>query len=124
MTDSAELKRKDKELPSWVQVSVGLILGLFILFCVFASLSLLVTPHRQRSILLIIVGFALLHGCLWVLEMCFRLLTERKYRGGLMAPRILRVLSLSFSDSSSGGLLYRLLPGDGARGDISSNVFL
>jgi hypothetical protein len=39
------------------------------------------------------VVLVLVLGCLWVLGKCFRLLTGRKYKGGLMSPRALRVVS-------------------------------
>jgi hypothetical protein len=63
MKHSVELEPKDKELPRWVQIFAGSVLGLFTLLCGLASLSLLITPHKQRPILAIIVGVALLLGC-------------------------------------------------------------
>lgn len=84
---------QEGELPRWVQVPVGLVLGLFTLLCGFASLSLLLVPYKQSPLLAVIVGLVLLLGCLWVLEKCFRLLTGRKHKGGLMTPNTLRVVS-------------------------------
>jgi hypothetical protein len=84
---------QDKELPRWVQVPAGLILGLFTLLCGFASVSLLLVPNKKAPLLAVIVGLLLLLGCFWVLEKCFRLMTGRKNRGGLMSPNALRVVS-------------------------------
>jgi hypothetical protein len=84
---------QERELPRWVQVPVGLVLGLFTLLCGFASLSLLLVPNKQSPVLAVVVGLVLLLGCLWVLEKCFRLLTGRKRKGGLMTPNTLRVVS-------------------------------
>jgi len=84
---------QERELPRWVQVPVGLVLGLFTLLCGFASLSLLLVPNKQSPVLAVLVGVVLLLGCLWVLEKCFRLLTGRKRKGGLMTPNTLRVVS-------------------------------
>jgi hypothetical protein len=84
---------QERELPRWVQVAVGLVLGLFTLLCGLASLSLLLVPNKQSPVLAVIVGLVLLLGCLWVLEKCFRLLTGRKHQGGLMTPNTLRVVS-------------------------------
>jgi uncharacterized membrane protein len=86
----------EKEVPRWVQVLVGLVLALLALLCGFASVMMLVVPNEKSPILTIVVGLVLLLGCLWVLEKCFRLLTGRKNRGGLMAPNTLRVVSFFF----------------------------
>jgi hypothetical protein len=93
MNDLMPLEPEEKELPRWVQVPAGLVLGLFTLLCAFASLSLLLVPHKQSPVLAVVAGLVLLLGCLWVLEKCFRLLTGRKHKGGLMSPNTLRVVS-------------------------------
>ncbi|PYV69010.1 MAG: hypothetical protein DMG96_34995 [Acidobacteria bacterium] len=84
---------REIELPRWAQVPVGIILGLITLLCGFASTVLLFSPNKKSPVLAIVVGFVLLLGCAWVLEKCFRLITGRKKRGGLMSPRALRVVS-------------------------------
>ena len=88
-----QFEHQERELPRWVQVPVGLVLGLFTLLCGLASLSLLLVPNKQSPVLAVVVGLVLLLGCLWVLEKCFRLLTGRKRKGGLMTPNTLRVVS-------------------------------
>lgn len=94
----------EKEVPRWVQVLVGLVLALLTLLCGFASATMLVVPNEKSPILTIIVGLILLLGCLWVFEKCFRLLTGRKNRGGLMAPNTLRVVSFFFLAPPVAGL--------------------
>jgi len=84
---------QEKELNRWIRVPAGLVLGLFTLLCGFASLSLLLVPNKQAPVLAVVVGLVLILGCLWILEKCFRLITGRKNRGGLMSPNTLRVLS-------------------------------
>ena len=97
MTDELPvLVAREKEVPRWVQVPIGLVLGSLTLLCGFASVILLLAPNRKSPILAIVVGLILLLGCLWVLEKCFRLLTGRKNRGGLMTPNTLRVVSFFF----------------------------
>jgi hypothetical protein len=93
MDDLTPLEPQERELPRWVQVPVGLILGSFTLLCGFASLSLLLVPNKQSPVLAVVAGLVLMLGCLWVLEKCFRLLTGRKHKGGLMTPNTLRVVS-------------------------------
>jgi len=88
-----QFRHQERELPRWIQVPVGLVLGLFTLLCGLASLSLLLVPNKQSPVLAVVVGLVLLLGCLWVLEKCFRLLTGRKRKGGLMTPNTLRVVS-------------------------------
>jgi hypothetical protein len=58
-----------------------------------ASRSLLLVPNKQSPVLVVVIGLVLLLGCFWVLEKCFRLLTGRKHKGGLMTPNTLRVVS-------------------------------
>jgi len=86
----------EKEVPRWVQVPAGLVLALLTMLCGFASVTMLVVPNEKSPILAIVVGLVLLLSCLWVFEKCFRLLTGRKNRGGLMAPNTLRVVSFFF----------------------------
>jgi len=100
MTDEPDFKDisetedfREIEFPRWVQVPVGIVLSLFTLLCGFASAYLLFVPNKRAPILAFVVGFILLLGCAWVLEKCFRLITGRKTRGGLMSPRVLRIVS-------------------------------
>lgn len=86
----------EKEVHRWVQVLTGLVLALLTLFCGFAAVTMLIIPNEKAPILTVAIGLILLLGCLWVFEKCFRLLTGRKSRGGLMSPRTLRVLSFFF----------------------------
>jgi hypothetical protein len=86
----------EKEVPRGVQILVGLVLALLTLLCGFASVTMLVVPNEKSPILTVVVGLILLLGCFWVLEKCFRLLTGRKNRGGLMTPKTLRVMSFFF----------------------------
>ncbi len=82
------------ELPRWVRIPAGLVVGLVAVLCAGASLSFLpLALHGPVPILGVAVVLVLVLGCLWVLGKCFRLLTGRKYKGGLMSPRALRVVS-------------------------------
>jgi hypothetical protein len=85
----------EKDLPRWVQIPVGIALGLLTLFCAFASVSLLVMPRKESPapVLAFGVGLVLLAGCAWILEKCFRLITGQKKRGGLLSPKVLRVVA-------------------------------
>jgi amino acid transporter len=94
----------EKEAPRWVQVLVALVLTLLTLLCGFASVTMLVVPNDKSPTLSVVVGLILLLGCLWVFEKCFRLLTGRKNRGGLMAPNTLRVVSFFFLAAPVAGL--------------------
>jgi hypothetical protein len=71
MNEQRAFEHQDKELPRWVQVPAGLILGLLTLLCGFASVSLLSVPNKKAPILATVVGLTLLLGCFWVLEKVF-----------------------------------------------------
>lgn len=90
------LEPREKEVPRWVQVIAGLVLGLLTLLCGYASVVLMIDANQKAPLLAAVVGFVLLLGCVWVLEKRFRLLTGRKNRGGLMRPGTLRVVSFCF----------------------------
>jgi hypothetical protein len=96
MDELPNLESQEKEVPRWVQIPAGLVLGLLTLLCGYASIVLLLEANKKNPILTVVVGFVLLLGCLWVLEKCFRLVTGRKNRGGLMNPRTLRLASFLF----------------------------
>jgi len=96
MDELPNLESQEKEVPRWVQIPAGLVLGLLTLLCGYASIVLLLEANKKNPILTVVVGFVLLLGCLWVLEKCFRLVTGRKNRGGLMNPRTLRLVSFLF----------------------------
>lgn len=83
----------ERDLPRWVQVPAGIVLGLVTIFCIFALLSLWFSPNKPSPVLAAIVFLVLLAGCALVLEKCFRLLTGRKRKGGLMSPTALRVVA-------------------------------
>jgi hypothetical protein len=87
----------EAELPRWIQVPAGILLGLFALFCAFAAIDMVLLAGIKSSpspILAIAVVLILLLVCLWVLEKCFRLVTGRKKRGGLLSPTVLRVVAV------------------------------
>jgi hypothetical protein len=92
--DSEVADIRELELPRWVQVPVGIVLSLFTLLCGFASAYLLFTPNKKAPILAFVVGLVLLLGCVWVLAKCFRLVTGKKTKGGLMSSTALRIVSL------------------------------
>lgn len=104
MDEHPAFEHQERELPGWVQVPAGLILGLLTLLCGLASVSLLLVPPKKAPLLAVIVGLILLLGCIWVLEKCFRLISGRKNRGGLMSPNTLRVVSFFLLVLPIGGL--------------------
>lgn len=94
MSDRLSLpESRERELPRWIQIPLGLVLTLLTLLCGFASVALLYPVNKNSPNLSIVVGVILLLGCFWVLEKCLRLLTGRKNRGGLMSPSALRIVS-------------------------------
>lgn len=97
MSDETPPEEREREVPRWVQIPVGLILGAVTLALALASImGLLLAPNELAPVLAKVVGFVLLVICFWVLEKCFRLITGVKNRGGLMSPTALRVLAVFF----------------------------
>lgn len=94
MDEQPQIVHQEKELPRWVQVSAGLVLGVFALSCAFAAVEFLLLAPKPTAVLGIVAVSILLLGCLWVLAKCLRLVTGRKHKGGLLGPTMLRVVSI------------------------------
>jgi len=87
---------EELSLPRWLQVPLGVVLGLFMLLCLVGSATLIVAPSEKAPVLAPVLGVVLVVACLWVLEKCFRLLTGRRNKGGLLSPRWLRAVGWFF----------------------------
>ena len=86
----------EKDLPRWIQVPAGLILGLATLFCAFALVLIVFFGPRDNKLspVAILLLLVFLIPCLWVLEKCYRLVTGHKRHGGLLSPTTLRIVAL------------------------------
>jgi hypothetical protein len=100
-----EARPADADLPRWVQVPVGLFLGLFTLLCLAGSTALVFTPNHKAPILAPVIGIVCTAACVWALEKCARLLLGKKNKGGLLPPATLRVLAWFFLFLPVGGLV-------------------
>ena len=81
------------DIPRWLQIALGLLLGVFAVFCSLASLSLLFPPAAKNPMLSIAVGaIAVLGG--WAVWKAVRLILGRPLKGGLLSPFALRVSSI------------------------------
>lgn len=94
MEEQPHIEHREKELPRWVQVSAGLVLGVSTLLCAFAALEFLLLAPKPTAVLGIVAVSILVLGCLWVLAKCLRLVTGRKHKGGLLGPTMLRVVAI------------------------------
>jgi hypothetical protein len=103
-SEAPESEVREIPIPRSVQVLLGVVLGAFTLLCVAGSVSILLSPQLNHNPLGVVLGVVLLLGCAWVLEKCLRLITGRKNRGGLIAPRTLRVMAVLFLLLPLGGL--------------------
>ncbi len=81
----------EKELPRWVLIPAGVVLGLLTLFCVFALVVVLLSARTPTPILGFVIFGLLLLPCCWALAKCFRLVTGRRAKGGLLSPLTLRI---------------------------------
>ena len=102
--DPPSAETEDTPLPRWVQVPVGILLGLFTLLCLAGSATLIFSPSDKAPILAPVLGVVWVVACGWVLEKCFRLITGRRNRGGRMSPRTLRAVGRFFLLLPIGGV--------------------
>ena len=103
-SDPVSTETVDRPIPRWVQVPVGLFLGLFTLLCLAGSATLIFSPNEKAPVLAPVLGVVWVAACSWVLEKCLRLITGRKNRGGLMSPRTLRAVGWFFLLLPIGGI--------------------
>jgi hypothetical protein len=85
-------------------VPIGLLLLAFTLLCLLGSATLIFSPNEKAPVLVPTLGIVWVLGCFWVLEKCFRLVTGRRNREGLMGPQSLRALAWLFLLLPIGGL--------------------
>jgi len=103
-TDPAPIEAEDTPLPRWVQVPVGVVLGLFTVLCLAGSATLIFSTSEKAPILAPVLAVVWVVACGWVFEKCFRLITGRKNRGGLMSPSTLRAVGWFFLLLPIGGV--------------------
>lgn len=84
---------RERELPRWAQVAAGLLLGVLVLGCGYASATMMFDVSRRAPFLIISIGVILLLGCIWALGKCVRLVIGHRSQRGLMSPRALRVVA-------------------------------
>ena len=74
-----DVKFGEKDLPRWIQVPAGLILGLATLFCALAIILIVFFGPRANKLspIAILLLLVFLIPCVWVLEKCIRLVTGR-----------------------------------------------
>jgi len=91
-------------VPRWIAVPVGIFLGLFLIPCLIGSASLILVPVESAPIARPVGGVVLIAMCCWALEKCFRLVTNKRNKGGLLSPTSLRAVGWLFLLLPIGGL--------------------
>lgn len=91
-------------IPRWVQVVVGIFLGVSTLLGLHGSVIIIFDPNEEIPVLAPLIGVVLLLGCLWGLVMSFRLISGRKVKGGLLSPRSMRFFAWFFLLLPIGGI--------------------
>jgi hypothetical protein len=92
------------ELPRWVQVPAGLLLGAFTLLCLLGSLTMVFGANEKAPVLAPLFGVVWTLGCCWILQLCGRLVMGWRNTGGLMGPTALRSIAWLFLLLPVGGL--------------------
>lgn len=87
---------QEKEIPKWIRIPVGVMLGLITLLCMVGSATLLITPPEKNPLFGFVVGVILVLGCMWVFEKSVRMVFGLPSKGGLMAPRTIRIVAILF----------------------------
>lgn len=105
MNESPPLSTKEGEsIFRWIQIPVGILLALFTLLCLFGSVIIVFAPNEELPVLGPVLGVIWIAGCCWVLEKCYRLITGRENKDGLISPRALRAAAWLFLLLPFGGL--------------------
>jgi hypothetical protein len=96
--------QEELPVPRWVQVPAGIFLGLILVFCLAGSAALALTPNEKAPTAAPIAGTLMSAVSLWGLLICYRLVSGKKIRGGLIGPRALRVIAWIFLLLPAGGV--------------------
>jgi hypothetical protein len=92
-------------ISRWLEVPVGLFLGLIALVCTIGSVVIVVTSPGKNPVLAIVIGLFMLVACFWMLEKCVRLVIGRPNKsGGLFSPGALQIIAWIFLVMALGGL--------------------
>jgi hypothetical protein len=83
-------------IPRWVQIPVGVLLLIILLFCLAGSVFLVIQPSEKNPPLAIIVGSIMVLVSLWGVEKSVRLIFDWRTHGGLMGPISLRIVATFF----------------------------
>lgn len=103
--DSAQqFEPGDIAVPRWIQIPVGLVLGLLLILCLAGSFMMVFMPNEKAPVLAPIFGVGMALASLWALGKCVRLVSGKRLRGGLISPRALRLISWLFLMLPVGGV--------------------
>jgi len=103
--------QSDGRIPRWIQILIGISLGLLTLGCTLIAVGLTFTRNEKAPILAPTFGLFMVVACGWVLTKCLRLISGRALKGGLMSPRALRVAAWVALLLPICGLLIGLITG-------------
>ena len=112
------------ELPRWVQVPAGLLFGAFTLLCLVGSLSMVFGENEKAPVLAPLFGLVMTLACVWILLMCFRLVSGRRRTGGIMSPTALRAVAYFFLLLPIGGLFTGYFVSHPLRGAIQTLAYV
>jgi hypothetical protein len=102
--DSEQAEVRETDLPRWVEVPVGLLLGFVMLLCLGGVATLVFSADEKAPVAAPAAGVILVLPSVWALGKCIRLITGRRTQGGLMGPRALRIIGGLFLLLPLGGL--------------------
>jgi len=95
---------QEPTLPRWIQLPVGIFLGIFLLPCLVGSLAMVFLPNDKAPLLAPAFGALMSVVCVWGYGAAIRLIIGKRVHGGLFGPRTLRVVAWFFLLLPIGGL--------------------
>ncbi len=102
-TESVPRHPEEIPVPRWIHVLAGLGLAVVLLLCLGGSLAM-VFPTGKAPIGERALGAGMVLVTFWGFLVCYRLVTGKRVRGGLVGPFALRVCAWLFLLAPIGGL--------------------
>ncbi len=94
--EEAEYESRLAGVARWIEIPIGIVLGLIAMVCAAGGMSMLLKPYYKSPAASFIVGVLILVFSGWCFIKTVRLVTGRPTHGGLMSPLALRILSVFF----------------------------
>ena len=99
-----EAKNKEKYLPRWIQILLGVALGPITILCLIVSVLVIIPPNKEASASIITIGLTMSIVSIWAFIKCIKMIFGKKVGTELLSPATIRIVSILFLLMPIGGI--------------------